>query len=161
MELMECIKEQRKINDRKVRRQALKYVVINNTLYHRTLDGVLLKCLNEEEARVAMGEVHGGICGTHESAHKMRWALRRTGVYWPTMIKDCFEYYRGCEACQKFGRIQVVPASMMHPIIKPWSFRGWGLDIIGEIHPDEDINTLATIIPSVEILGPITRSRAQ
>jgi hypothetical protein len=28
------------------------------------------------------------------------------------------------------------------------------LDIIH----DEDINTLATIIPSVEILGPITRS---
>jgi hypothetical protein len=26
---------------------------------------------------------------------------------------------------------------------------------------DEDINTLATIIPSVEILGPITQSRAQ
>jgi hypothetical protein len=26
---------------------------------------------------------------------------------------------------------------------------------------DEDINTLATIIPSVDILGPITRSRAQ
>jgi DNA repair exonuclease SbcCD nuclease subunit len=29
----------------------------------------------------------------------------------------------------------------------------------GEV--DEDINTLATIIPSVEILGPITQSRAQ
>jgi hypothetical protein len=26
---------------------------------------------------------------------------------------------------------------------------------------DEDINTLATIISSIEILGPITRSRAQ
>jgi hypothetical protein len=26
---------------------------------------------------------------------------------------------------------------------------------------DEDINTSATVIPSVEILGPITRSRAQ
>jgi hypothetical protein len=26
---------------------------------------------------------------------------------------------------------------------------------------DEDINTLATIIPSVAILGPITQSRAQ
>jgi hypothetical protein len=26
---------------------------------------------------------------------------------------------------------------------------------------DEDINTSATIIPSIEILGPITRSRAQ
>jgi hypothetical protein len=26
---------------------------------------------------------------------------------------------------------------------------------------DEDINTLATIIPSIEIVGPITQSRAQ
>jgi hypothetical protein len=24
---------------------------------------------------------------------------------------------------------------MMHPIIKPWSFRGWALDFIGQIHP--------------------------
>ena len=23
----------------------------------------------------------------------------------------------------------------MHPIIKPWPFRGWGLDFIGQIHP--------------------------
>jgi hypothetical protein len=33
MELMECIKEPGKIKDRKVRRRALKYVVISNTLY--------------------------------------------------------------------------------------------------------------------------------
>jgi transposase InsO family protein len=99
------------------------------------LDGVLLKCLSEEEAKVAMGAVHGGMCETHESTHKMRWALRRIEVYWPTMINNCFEYYRGCEACQKFGRRQVVPTSMMHPIIKPWPFRGWGLDFIGEMHP--------------------------
>jgi hypothetical protein len=23
----------------------------------------------------------------------------------------------------------------MHPIMKPWPFRGWGLDFIGQIHP--------------------------
>jgi hypothetical protein len=32
---------------------------------------------------------------------------------------------------------------------------------IQEGEDDEGINTLATIIPSIEILGPITRSRAQ
>jgi hypothetical protein len=32
---------------------------------------------------------------------------------------------------------------------------------IQEGEDDEDINTSATIIPFVEILGPITRSRAQ
>jgi hypothetical protein len=30
-----------------------------------------------------------------------------------------------------------------------------------QVSPDEDINTSATIIPSIEILGSITRSRAQ
>jgi hypothetical protein len=29
----------------------------------------------------------------------------------------------------------LVPAAELRPIIKPWPFRGWGLDFIGEIHP--------------------------
>jgi hypothetical protein len=28
-----------------------------------------------------------------------------------------------------------VPAALLHSIIKPWPFRGWGLDFIGKIHP--------------------------
>ena len=28
-----------------------------------------------------------------------------------------------------------VPASVMNPIIKPWPFRGWGMDMIGQIQP--------------------------
>jgi hypothetical protein len=51
------------------------------------------------------------------------------------MIADCFQYYKGCEEYQKFGNIQLVPAAMIHPIIKPWSFRGWRLNFIGQIHP--------------------------
>jgi hypothetical protein len=51
------------------------------------------------------------------------------------MIADCFKYYKGCQVCQKFDDLQLVPAAELHPIIKPWPFRGWGLDFIGEIHP--------------------------
>jgi hypothetical protein len=82
-----------------------------------------------------MAEVHEGICGTHQSAPKMKWLLRRSGFYWPNMIADCFKYYKGCQVCQKFGDLQLVPAAELHPIIKPWPFRGWGLDFIGEIRP--------------------------
>jgi hypothetical protein len=32
-------------------------------------------------------------------------------------------------------RKKAIPANMLHPIIKPWLFRGCGLDFIGEIHP--------------------------
>ena len=28
-----------------------------------------------------------------------------------------------------------MPTALMHPIIKPWLFRGWGLDFIGQINP--------------------------
>jgi transposase InsO family protein len=31
--------------------------------------------------------------------------------------------------------VQLALATMLHPIIKPWQFRGWDLDFIGKIHP--------------------------
>jgi hypothetical protein len=85
--LIECIREPGMTKDRKIRGQALRYVVIDNILYRRTIDGLLLKCLSQDEANVAMGEVHEGMCGTHQSAHKMSWALQREGMYWPNMLK--------------------------------------------------------------------------
>ena len=118
-----------------VRRAAFKYVLMNDELYRRTVNDVLLKCLSPGDAILAMAEVHEGICGTHQSAPKMMWLLRRSSFYWPNMIADCFKYYKGCQVCQKFGDLQLVPAAELHPIIKPWPFRGWGLDFIGEIHP--------------------------
>jgi hypothetical protein len=51
--------------DKKVRRQAIKYTLIDGKLHRRTIEGLLLKCLSEEEAKVAMGEVHEGMCGAH------------------------------------------------------------------------------------------------
>jgi hypothetical protein len=53
-------------------RIASKYIMLDNTLYRRTIDGVLLKCLGSDQSKIVMGEVHEGICGTHQSAHKMK-----------------------------------------------------------------------------------------
>jgi hypothetical protein len=117
--------------DKSVWRSAFKYVSHNYELYRRTTEDLLLKCLRSDQARVIMGEVHEDICGTHQSASKMKWLLHRAGFYWPTMMADCFCYYKGCEEYQRFGNIQLMPATMLYPIIKPWPFRGWGLDFIG------------------------------
>jgi hypothetical protein len=82
-----------------------------------------------------MSEVHDGICGAHQSAYRMKWVVRQAGCFWLTILEDCFEYYKGCQDCQRFGNIQRVPASALNPIIKPWPFRGWGIDLIGQINP--------------------------
>jgi len=59
--------------------------------------------------------------------------LFRQGMYWPTMLKDCVEFTKRCQECQRHARIQHVPASELHLIVKPWPFRGWALDVIAEI----------------------------
>ena len=53
-----------------------------------------------------MGEVREGICGAHQGGRKMYWLIQRYGYFWPTMMKDCIEYSKGCEACQRHGPIQ-------------------------------------------------------
>jgi hypothetical protein len=50
-------------------------------------------------------------------------------------LEDCFEYDKGCQDCQWFGNIQRSPTSAMNLIIKPWPFRGWGIDLIGQNFP--------------------------
>jgi hypothetical protein len=132
---MECIRNPGTITDKKLKRQVLKYMPLDDDLYQRTIDGVLLKCLGDEQAKEAIREVHDGICGAHQSAYKMKWLLRRARFYWPTMVEDCIKYQKGCEACQQFRNIQLAPAGVINSIVKPWPFRGWGLDFIGEIHP--------------------------
>jgi hypothetical protein len=42
------------IVDRKVWWQALKYVVLDDTLYRWTIDGLLLKCLGSDQSKIAM-----------------------------------------------------------------------------------------------------------
>jgi hypothetical protein len=62
---MECIRDLGKITDKKIKRQVLKYMPLDDALYRRTIDGVLLKCLSEEQAKEVVREVHDGICGAH------------------------------------------------------------------------------------------------
>jgi hypothetical protein len=120
---------------KRIRYKAMKYVLIRDVMFYRILEGLLLKCLGPIESNRLLHEVHEGTCGTHQSAHKMKWLIRPSGYYWPTMFEDCFKYYKGYQACQKFGKIQMVPASVMNHIVKPWPFRGWGMDMIGKINP--------------------------
>ena len=119
--------------ERNIRRAAFKYILIDDELYHRTAKDLHLKCLDSDHAKVAMGQVDEGICGTNLSAPKIKWLLRRAGFYWFSMISDCVKYYKGCEGCQWFGDLQLVPAASLHPIIKPWPFRGWGWILLDKL----------------------------
>jgi hypothetical protein len=122
--LSKCIRDLRKTTDKKVKRQVLKYTLMDDELYQTTIDDVLLKCLGEEQAKVTVREVHDGICGAHQLSYKMNWLLCRAGFYWSNVMDDCVKYQNGCETCQRFKNIQLAPPSVMNSIVKLWPFRG-------------------------------------
>jgi hypothetical protein len=134
-EIADNLRDPSKKVDRRLQYQVTKYVLLEDELCYRTIDGVLLKCLGKEEAKNLMSEIHEGTCGAHQSAFKIKWMIRQNGYFWPTILEDCFRYYKGCQECQRFGNVQKAPASAMNPIIKPWPFRGWAIDLIGQIYP--------------------------
>jgi hypothetical protein len=107
--------------------------VLDNDIHCRTINGLLLKCLGSDQSKIVMGEVHEGICGIHQSAHKMKWLLHRICLL-ADHAKRLLYVLQSCESCQKFIDVQLAHASMLHPIIKSWLFREWDLDIVGQIY---------------------------
>ncbi|KAI5316920.1 hypothetical protein L3X38_036627 [Prunus dulcis] len=122
-------------SEKRVRIMATNYLMWNEDLVRKSKDEVLLRCLGKIEYMKVMGETHEGICGAHQGGRKMCWLIRRYGYFWPTMLKDCINYSKGCEACQRHGPIQQAPSVPMNPVVKPWPFRGWAMDLIGKIYP--------------------------
>jgi len=64
-EIIDYLRDSSKKVERRIRFQATKYMLLEDELYYRTIDGVLLKCLGDDEARSLMGEIHEGVCGAH------------------------------------------------------------------------------------------------
>ena len=62
-------------------RQASRYVILADTLYRRGLDSTLLRCLEHDEVKIALQEVHEGICGAHSSGPTLAKKLLRMGYY--------------------------------------------------------------------------------
>ncbi|GKV52216.1 hypothetical protein SLEP1_g58805 [Rubroshorea leprosula] len=109
---------------RKTKMQALNYVLIEDVLYRRGNDELLLRCLGPDESFQMLSDVHDGICGAHQAGIKMRWLIRRHGFFWPSVLKDCIAYAKGCKS-----------SSELNSIVKPWPFRRWAIDLIGKVYP--------------------------
>ena len=87
-------------------------------LFKRGVDGILLKCISDDESKQILVEVHEGISGSHQLGIKMKWLIHRYGYCWPSVLKDCIKYAHGYVECQKHGPIPRILASDFHAIIK-------------------------------------------
>ncbi|XP_058221003.1 uncharacterized protein LOC131331154 [Rhododendron vialii] len=116
-----------------IRHRATKFIMWKDALYKRSLDGMYMRCIANEQAHELMAEVHSGVCGAHQSGPKLHMQLKRLGYYWPTMISDCINYAKSCQVCQYHGNFIHQPPEPLHVTTCSWPFAAWGIDVIGPI----------------------------
>ena len=61
-------------------------------LYKKGKDQILLRCVDVNEDKKIIHEIHEGVCGTHASGHVMARQIMRAGYYWMTLENDCINY---------------------------------------------------------------------
>ncbi|KAK4397145.1 hypothetical protein Sango_1551100 [Sesamum angolense] len=74
-----------------------------------------------------------GFVGAHQSGPKLHFRIKRMGYYWPSMVKDCIDYARRCQACQFHANLIHQPPEPLHHTVASWPFDAWGLDVMGPL----------------------------
>ena len=87
-------------NKRAIRLKEKNFMIIDDVLFRRNYDSILLKCLERPEAQKVLQELHDGPAGGHFGADTIAHKIIRAGYYWPTLFRDTHEYVRKCRTCQ-------------------------------------------------------------
>ncbi|XP_030958447.1 uncharacterized protein LOC115980322 [Quercus lobata] len=101
-----------------IKKRAARFTILNDALYKKGFSMPYLKCVDEEEARYVLEEIHGGICGDHAG---------------PRSLVDTVEIVKKCDKCQRYGNVQWLPAERLTTIESKWPFAQWGIDIVGPL----------------------------
>jgi hypothetical protein len=93
---------------RALKLKSIKYCLIDQVLYWKYPLGVLLRCIDPQEAQNIMYDFHEILCGGHHFWRTTTYKILRVGYFWPSLFTDVCSKIRACVKCQKFsGKLQL------------------------------------------------------
>ena len=95
-----------------------------------------------------MEEAHASVCRAHQSGPKLHDCVKRMGYYWPTMVHDCIDFAKRCDACQLHVKFIHQPPEASHLTISAQPFEAWGLDVIRTFTPKSSVGHLYILVAS-------------
>ena len=113
----------------------MRFFLDGKVLYKKGKDQILLMCVDANETKKIVHEIHEGVCDTHARRHVMARQIMRAGYYWITLEGDCINYVRKCHKCQIYVDKIYVPPTSLNVMVLPWPFSMWGMDVIRLITP--------------------------
>jgi hypothetical protein len=122
---------QDKAEARRLQHRAQAYTIINSELYKHSMSGIFQKCVEPEEGKELLKEIHQGECGHHASSRALVAKAFRHGFNWSTALQDVDQLVKHCNGCQCFSKHRNTPTVALKTIPLTWPFAVWGLDMVG------------------------------
>lgn len=104
--------------------------LINEILFKRNFDGVLLRCVDRDQDDKILQEFHYGPLGGHFYAPTTAIKITQAGYHWPFMFKNVHALVRGCKECQYYTRRGIKAAMPLKLVSVEDPFAQWGLDFV-------------------------------
>jgi hypothetical protein len=115
--------------------KAVKFCILENSLYWKDPGGILLSCLLENDAKQAIQEFHKGDCEGHHYWKTIAHKILRVGYYWPKIFVDVYKEVSNCHKCHIFYERRKMQPLPLKSISIEAPLMQWCLDFIGEINP--------------------------
>jgi hypothetical protein len=87
---------------RALKLKSIKYCLVDQILYWKDPLGVLLRCLDLQEAQRIMSGFHDSLCGGDYFWRTTAYKILRAGYFWPSLFTDVYAKIRACVKCHKF-----------------------------------------------------------
>ena len=85
----------------------------------------------EEEQQGILSYCHESACEGHFASQKTAMKVLQSRFYWPSLFKDAHNVCRGCDKCERLGKISHHHMMPLNPILVVDLFNIWGIDFIG------------------------------
>ena len=116
---------------RKLRTDSRYYIWDDPLLFKKGADMIIRRCVPESEQGKILNECHASPYGGHFSGERTAHKILKSGFYWPTLFRDCTEWVKLCDRCQKIGNISSRNEMPLKGIMVVQIFDVWGIDFMG------------------------------
>ena len=120
---------------RKLRTDSRYYILDDPLLFKRGADMIIRRCVPESEQCKIVNECHASPYGGHFSGERTAHKILQSGFYWPTIFRDCAEWVKLCDRCQKIRNISSINEMPLRGILVMQIFDVWGIDFMGPFPP--------------------------
>lgn len=100
-------------------------------MYKRGVDGLIRRCVPEEEHRDILKACHDSEYEGHFSGDRTTTKVLQSGLYWPSLFKDSHYIVQECDICQRISNISKRNHMPQNAMLEVNFFDVWGIDFMG------------------------------